>query len=427
MKRVQTILVFPVLLFLSGCVDGQNTRDMQTAKQFKVSSMNFYGRTNDVLLWYGVENMMSESPLSGFKDFKTLFGALTSEPSDPTSPVDWDKNYRAKWIVMNRNLYLYDIEIIDGAEKYPNKRKMLEKLTHQTFQQELHILPEYPDGVLFASWFSDTLYLKRFPAPGELYCDPIYRCETFKMFIFKEGRLVRDDIALSTSHFVDSLEIENNSMKYRKNKFPGNRFGYEWLDPCTIHLTENLEEDQFLMDSFFSETSDEVMWNDTAFMCGESPLSVFENYKKIYPNMPFIEIEASLPQFHEKNYIAKWVIDNDRLYLYDIDFVGREDTYSDIFLQFKHNAPYDREYPIRLKAVENLTGKKFGQTTGLQKETIFADWYNGTMYLKRFPNKGERFGNCEYKCEPFYKIHFENGKIVSKEKTNYMIFKRNIE
>ena len=422
MKRMDIILFLPVLLFLSGYMVGQETRELQMAKQLRVSSMGFYGRTNDVLLWYGVEYMMSESPLSGFKDYKTLFGTLTSETSDHTSPIDWDKNYKAKWILMYGNLYLYDLEVLDGVEKYLNKRSMIEKLTHQTFQKELNILPGYPEGFLFASWFSDTIYVKRKAEPGESFCDCMYRCEPFKGLIFKEGKSASEFTAFSVDILIDSVEIYNNPLKYRVNIYDILR-----LDPCSNHLKENLTEEQYLWEGFFAMTSDEIMWNDTVFMCSESPLSLFENYKNIYPNIPFIEINSSLPQFYEKNYIAKWVIDNDRLYLYDIDFEDRKHTYSNIFLQSKHKKLYDREYPIRLKAVEELTGKKFGQTTKLNKETIFADWYNGTMYLKRYLQNGERMGDCVYKCEPFYKIIFDNGKIISKEKTNYMIITRDIK
>ena len=422
MKRIDIIFFLPVLIILSGCMAGHDMRDLQTAKQLRVSSMSFYGRTNDVLLWYGVDYMMSKSPLSGFKDYKTVFGELTSNPSDPTSPIDWDKNYKAKWIIMSRYLYLYDIEILEGAEKYPKKRSVLEKLTHQTFQEELHILPEYPEGVLFASWFSDTIYLKRFPEPDESYCDPKYRCESFKMFIFKEGRLVREKLTFHVDILIDSVEIYTNPLKYSVNQN-----GIRRYDPCTNHLTEALEEGQYLKEGFFARSNDELEWHDTIFLVGESPLSFFDNYKKIYPNVPEYEIKNLFPNWHEKNYMPKWTIVNGLLYLLDIDFLGRNDKFLDPEYEKKRKEPYDREYPIRFQAVEDLTGKKFLHLPALNKKAIFADWFSGTLFIKRYPEKDEDPWGGKYKNEPFYKLVFENGIIVSKETTNYMIVKRNID
>ena len=389
---------------------------LQGSQKIKIFSSDFFGLTIDVILWEGIEYMCSGSPLSQFEDYTTVFGALTADRYTSDSPVDLDKNYIAKWIIKDSYLYLYDVEILDGADKFPEKRENLKKLTNRTFQKDLILFPEYPQGVMLASWFSDTLYLKRKPKPGESYCDCMYRCESFKKLVFKDGVLIRGFIQRDVEISVDSVEIYTNPLKYRVNRFRNER-----LDPCTKHLKENLADDQYLLGYFFAYSSDEIVWNDTEFMCDESPLVFFENYKAIFPTVPFIEVETSLAQFHEKNYLPKWAIVNERLYLYDIDFMGRKDKYTDFEIEKKINEIYDQAYSTRFQVVEELTERKFQQVSSLKKEALFADWFSGTMYLKRYPKSGERMWSCECQCEAFHKIVFKNGRIITKEKTNYMV------
>ena len=397
------------------------------AQQVKVYYGGFFSVTTDVILWEGEEYMCSESPLSEFKDYKTIFGnisSLTSEKHDFASPFDLDKNYRAKWIIKDGYLYLYDIEILDGSEKFIKKQSMIEKLTKRTFEKDSNVFHEYPEGVLLASWFSDTLYIKRKPRPGESYCDCIYRCEEFPRLHFESGRLVIEGMSRIIEVSMDINEIYSNSEKYSvPEKDRQSILEVRRINPCINHLKKDLEKGALFREFFFANTYDEVKWNDTIFMCSMSPLCFFDNYRKIYPNIPFFHVQSSQPKFQDKNYTANWTIVNDRLYLYDIEFFSQR-----FYLNKKESKIFDEEYPIRFQAIEQLTGKKFQQDKSLDKEVIFADWFSGTMYLKRYQDDDDKSSvDCDYLCEPYHKITFQNGKIVSVEKTNYMIMTRDIE
>ena len=386
------------------------------AQKVKVMSHGFWGQTIDVIYWDNVEYMCGQSPLSDFEHYKTILGSLTTEKYNPEVPVELDKNYKATWIIKDKRLFLVDVEILDGSENYPDnyydRRKLIEKLTNRKFQPDLNLFSQYPEGVMFASWFSGFIYIKRQPEPGESYCDCMYQCENFKELGFRNGRLIHEEVAFFIrDQLVDSIEIHKNPSKFviRPNRVTRRSH-------CATLLREklSLEEHMGIYESFFG-TNDEILWNDTTFMCGESPLSVLDNYKNIYPNIIHAEVSEAYPRFHEKNYIAKWAIVNNRLYLYDIAFqLGRE-SYEN----------YNQEYAVRLQAVEKLTGKKFQQIPSFNQKAIFAEWYSGTFYFKRFPAKGELHFNCPYRCEPFHKVTIEKGEVKSMEKTSYMILKRN--
>jgi len=406
-----------LLLLTQCCAVEQPLQTANPQRKLEVSSGNFFGLTNDVIYWEGVEYMCSESPLSEFDGYKTIFGELESEQNDPESPVDLDKNYKVKWIIKDRTLFLHDVEILNKSEKYRNKRKVLEKLTKRKFEKNLNLFPEIPEGVIFASWFSGEIYLKRQPAQGETYCDCMYRCENFIKLTFQDGKLAfkRNEDVHSMHLLVDSVEIYNNPKKYSAYKNPFLKKMVFDRDICKSLISEklSLEDNQYIYQGYHASCNDKILWHDTTFFIEKSPLSFFKNYKEIYPNVPQSITFVALPYRDEKNYVPKWVIVNDMLYLYDINFL-------------EGNHEFNNEYLIRFQPIEKLTGKKFQQTPYVNVKVIFANWFNGVMYLKRYPEKDES-PECEYKCEPFYKLTLENGKIVSKEKTNYMILKRNTE
>ena len=407
-------IFFSLLLFTQCSTVKQPTETEIAKRKFEVRS-DFFGLTNDVINRDGVEYMCSESPLSEFKGYKTIFGDIKSEQHDPESPVDLDKNYKVKWIIKDRLLYLYDVEILNQPEKYPDKRKVLEKLTKRKFEKNPDFFPENSEGVMFASWFSGEIYLKRQPVQGETYCDCMYRNEAFKKLTFNEGRLVREEKMYGVGILVDSIEIYNNPKKYTPYKNPYLKKLVFGRDICKSLISEklSLEDNQFIYQGYHSTCNDKILWNDTTFLVEKSPLMFFENYTKIYPNVPNIIYDGFLPDMNEKNYIPKWVIFNDMLYLYDIWFVAQEYEYTD-------------EFPVRFQPVEKLTGKKFMQVSFINRNVILADWFCGTMYLKRYPKKDDSNDGREYHCEPFYKLLLENGKIALKERTNYMILKLNL-
>ena len=269
------------------------------------------------------------------------------------------------------------------------------------------------DNVLFAVWFSGIIYLKQLPNAGETFCDCSFLCERYKMLRFSNGMLINVKDERSMEEYVDSIEIYNHPKKYDINQY----YGISRISPCTINLMEkeSLTENYRILLDFHAYTNDELTWNNTAFLIGESPLSVLDDFKNIYPNVLLFEINDEIPRFHEKNYMAKWIIVNDELYLSDIEFQPGNEYYEEI---------YNREYPIRLQAIEKFLGMKFQQIKSLQLKVIFAEWFSGTLFMKRYAEKDEKYFHCSYECEPFYRLLIEKGKIKSKEKTNYMFSKR---
>jgi hypothetical protein len=267
-----------------------------TAQKKHVWDSDFWGQTIDVLLWDDVEYIVNKSPLAYFNGYKSIFGELTTDKFNPEVPVELEKNYRAKWMIYDNSLLLYDVEVLNGAESYPNKLKQLEKLTKHKFQSDINYINQYPNGVMFASWFSGFIYVKRLPKQGETYCDCMYQCEKFTKLGFRNGKLIHQEIAFSMDVFRGIIEN------------------------CTNLLREklSLENEQELYTSFRGHTCDIILWRDTSFMCSISPLSVLDNFEEIYPNFPQCQTSEVLPRIYDKTYQAKWTILKDKLYVYEI-------------------------------------------------------------------------------------------------------------
>ena len=382
------------------------------AQKKEVSSSEFFGFTNDVFVRNGVEYMCSISPLSFFDNYKDVFGNQSSDASDPASPIVMDKNYIAKWRIWKKTLYLYEIELLEGSDHYPNKYQMIEELTSTPFSLDMslypNILEDFPMDGLRASWFSGFIYIKRQPTFDESYCDCMYRSESFNVLGFLNGNLVYEKEVNGMEFYIDSKEIMSNPKKYEIQYNT-----YEKISPCVILLKESLslDTDERFYDRFFGHTNDNIRLKETLHMLSVSPLSFYKNYKDIYASTVYIDDFSFLPIVSDKNYSAKWVVLDDKLYLYDITFAAKE---------VKDGIIGDSS----LKVVEKLTGQKFRKIPSFDKKVLFAAWYSGTLYLKRYWDQNERIElGCKFNCEPMTKISFKNGKITSIEPTTYMIYK----
>ena len=400
------------------------------AQEKQVWSYGFWGQTIDVILWNNVEYMCSQSPFSDFQGYKSIFGELNVEKYNPEAPVVLDKNYKAKWIIFDNGLYLYDIEVLIGGEKYQDKALLLETLTKSKFmlysdsQSQAGV---FQKKVMLASWFSGFIYLKRQPEPGENYCDCLYQRESFIKLSFKNGRIMNQGIISSITFSIDSCEIAKNPKNYKISLLKG--YDYTIVSNCDNLLDEKLALDDYLRvwKGFYRYTEDEILLNNMKFMCSESPLSSFAKFKNIFPNVwPYGEDYNPFQQ----NFKAKWKIKNNMLYLYDILFYD-EILMDDVVFTIPENKKddnYNKAYTNRFKTVEKLTGKRFEKIDSFEQEIILADWYSGTLYIKRFVDfSKERFADYYYDCEPFDKIVIEKGKIISIDKTNFTIGRKKYE
>lgn len=379
-----------------------------SAQTKRVISVEFFGQTIDEIHWDGVDYMCSQSPFVGIDGYRTVFGGLTDVKSDPTSPVDIDKNYRAMWMIRNDELYLYGIEMLDRKGNDIEKYSLIEKLTGRKFVKNADLSEKYPEGVLPATWFSGSIHMKRQPVSKENYCDCQYRCEPFMLVEFKDGKVIsRKDDSKTMNIIVDSVDIVKHSDVYRDTgrRFVGRESRCELWLASQLSLTKN----QYVEKYHWGTTMDELFMDDRRYICSGSPLTVLSHYENIYPDVPPCEITYEHPLINDKNYEVKWTIINDVLYLYDITIECLD----------KGNPVYKN----RFKAMEDFLQKKFQPLPHPQsdKKGIAATWYNEILYTKRFPSENEGFMNCDYECEPINKIEFVNGKIKSIEKVSYII------
>ena len=308
------------------------------------------------------------------------------------APVELDKNYKAKWVIFDRTLYLYDVEILDSANKNPNKKKLLETFVGNKFQKKPELLAKFPQEVLFASWFSGNLYLKRQPVQGETYGDCMYQCESFRKISFKNGKVVGREEVSSMEVDIDSIEIVNNAWKYIIN-LNGISKNSNYLNSRHIKDRMSIEQNQILDDYFFGWTNDELLLNDSLFMCSGTPLLYFDNYSKMFPKLGISEVQESLPRFHDKNYFAKWTIINNMLYVIDIGFqrgevewlIGKNNRVLAFSPSPEENEMIKKEYTNRFNTFEKFVGRKFVKIPSYPQKVLFADWYSGTLYFKRLP------------------------------------------
>ena len=206
--------------------------------------------------------------------------------------------------------------------------------------------------------------------------------------------------------YIDSQEIINSTKRYQ-DRISG-------FDPCITPFEESLslKEGEHLSEYFFGHTNDKIQWKDTLRMLSESPLSVFDNYKEIYmPSKEWHPPFDMYPYFSEKNYSAKWIMLDDKLYLYD----------AEVFSSNEEMGGFTGDSSLKL--VEKLIGKKFTKIKSFDQKVIFASWYSGTLYFKRREKRKTGEPICEYVCEPMTKITVEKGKITSMEPTFYMFQK----
>jgi len=159
-----------------------------------------------------------------------------------------------------------------------------------------------------------------------------------------------------------------------------------------------LDSDEILY-NFRGKTNDRFVWHDSTFYCSESPLSVFESYKDIYPDIPTYNIFHLSPIVYDKNYEARWTMINDSLFIYEV------------------NPSTSVDMIVDLKPVEKLTGKKLINHPSFDQKIIFADWYSGTLFIK---NQDDALNESQHNYtshKPSYKMTIENGKIKTMEQT----------
>jgi len=153
-----------------------------------------YRTIDDLYLNDSTCSYISKSPLSCFNRFDSIysdFGYCINEVD--VRPGFQDKNYIAHWIIINRKLFLLDIQ----NDCFLHKKmplKTMERFVGAKFIKSKSIIGNssriLEHGVLPAYWFSDTLYIKKWS--NEMF-EPANYYDTYDLcLIFDKGQLIKE-------------------------------------------------------------------------------------------------------------------------------------------------------------------------------------------------------------------------------------------
>lgn len=172
-RKIWVTVILAVVIVLGGFAVLKYKERKELARQalqFQIDEPVFHFeqnvRTNDRLLWNGVEYRIDHSPLSVFGGYKELFGDLPEKTNeakrDSGTPVGRQNgDYRMLWAVVGDSLYLVDI-VSDGTAVDEADYARLEQLTGVSFQS----VPTQLQGevkqkqCMPARWVSGPFYAK---------------------------------------------------------------------------------------------------------------------------------------------------------------------------------------------------------------------------------------------------------------------------
>ena len=165
---------------------------------------------------------------------------------------------------------------------------------------------------------------------------------------------------------------------------------------------------------FFDGSSDILIFDGEKYLLEKTPLDVFPEYDKIYPELPYVLIEI-LPGYGsmDKNYEVEWILTDSMLYLSNITFeycLGLDPGNA------KEIYP-NNEHFVRM---EKLTQRKFEKYNYLKgfiyipnpHGVIKADWVTGIIHMKKPQGKNESYKS--WAVAPSYRLVFKKGKLISK-------------
>lgn len=169
------------------------------------------------------------------------------------------------------------------------------------------------------------------------------------------------------------------------------------------------------------KTSDYLFWNGQKYLMSFSPLHFFKGYRDLYPDLPFTisTFIYATRGSEDKRYAAVWIIQNDSIYLADIDF---HPLYLDTF------PPQEKLPPPKEKLIgimEDFLGAKFQADLRFDKPQPYdkqsvngiipARWVDGWLYIKRIQRIEQETLTEWRETVPFLLLKFQKGKLLSVE------------
>lgn len=372
----------------------------------------FLSGTNDRMVMDTMRYLMDITPLSYYKSYKKMYDPAYTCSVDPPVPSTvagkMDKYYSAQWVLLGDSLYLYAIDYVrEACDKRRSHEldRLAEKMIGRKFSGDARIkglpLDSLSTGTIAARWFSGDIRIKLpigtnpFDQPdvvAMLNGDRQWAESPFWKLTFENGRLVSKK---RIDPVAEGKKIKAAQQMKRENHPNPVRF-------------------------FQSRTNDRLYMDSTSYLLDASPLAFFAGYEDIFRPDTIRPVALPIPGiegFSDKFYSAQWVLWGDSLYLYAVGYDRQVEMAS---------APRKLE-----RLVEELAGRKFvrdARTENLPSGSasggvIAASWFSKSLYAKA-PRKNvpapKSFFDVpsgeNWNLLPFWKLTFEHGKLVSKER-----------
>lgn len=183
-------------------------------------------RTNDNLYYPNneINYLINKSPLSYFSGYKSVYQeentvVIVDNPLFEKFGVQGgnEKDYSAVWLIMANNLYLCDIFQKIGNKEKNELYSLMENFLKMKFDINNIPTPNIPTGVhglIKASWFTDTLYVKKSNRDESLNYRQWQEMPYIRL-IFKKGEIISSDTIHNKVWFDEfTLPIK----KYREKK-----------------------------------------------------------------------------------------------------------------------------------------------------------------------------------------------------------------
>ena len=176
-------------------------------------------KTSDGL--YIVDNpdkyLMNKSPLSHFDGYRSIYSEdrsmiITHGTPFPSPPYGSEgvseKEYTATWLLLNTQLYLCRVHFPferkrDDKTVYPPMEKFTGKRFNRKNIPDIEI-GEWIYGLLPATWFTDTLYVKKANTEKDHLYREVWQRRHYLRMIFNKGKLVSTEV-MANNTWIETL------------------------------------------------------------------------------------------------------------------------------------------------------------------------------------------------------------------------------